>query len=169
VPAGRDAALPGRTLGVLFLTEPRTVMRTRFLLGSLLLALASSAFAAPAEYLFVDDSSTILIDTASAVKIWKAQVDDSHRMRLQKLYPVGKWGFVSQVQGGFTTDGHCVVTARAVLVPRVLGSRLVFKPQRSATAFATKPGATRDECKAIAADKLKEAIVAIRSTILVDR
>ena len=144
-------------------------MRTRYLLGSLLLALSSATFAAPPpEYLFVDDSSTILIDTASAVKVWKAQVDDSHRMRLQKLYPVSKWGFVSQVQGGFTTDGVCVVTARAVLVPRVLGSRLVFKPQRSATAFATKPSATRDECRAIASAKLQEAIVAIRSAILVD-
>jgi hypothetical protein len=145
-------------------------MRTRYLLGSLLLALSSSALAAPPpEYLFVDDSSTILIDTASAVKVWKAQVDDSHRMRLQKLYPVSKWGFVSQVQGGFTTDGHCVVTARAVLVPRVLGNRLVFKPQRSATAFATKPSATQQECRDIAAAKLREAIVAIRSAILVDR
>ena len=144
-------------------------MRIRYLLGSLLLALQSAALAAPAEYIFIDDSSTILIDTASAVKIWKAQVNDASRMRLQKLYPVGKWGFVSQVQGGFTTDGHCVVTARAVLVPRVLGSRLVFKPQRSATAFATKPAATREECRDIAAAKLKEAIVAIRSTILVDR
>ena len=144
-------------------------MRTRYLLGSLLLAFSSASFAAPAEYLFVDDSSTILIDTASAVELWKAQVDDSHRTRLQKLYPVSKWGFVSQVQGGFTNDGHCVITARAVLVPRVLGSRLVFKPQRSATAFATKPNATRDECRAIAATKLQEAIVAIRSAILVDR
>src|SRR5678816_3712961 len=144
-------------------------MRTRYLLGSLLLALSSATFAAPAEYLFVDDSSTILIDTASAVKVWKAQVDDSHRMRLQKLYPVSKWGFVSQVQGGFTTDGHCVVTARAVMVPRVLGSRLVVKPVHSAMAFATKPSATREECRSLAALKLKEAIVSVRSALIADR
>ena len=141
-------------------------MRIRHLLGSLLLAFSTAALAAPAEYLFVDDSSSILIDTATAVKVWKAQVDDSHRARLQKLYPVGKWGFVSQVQGGFTTDGVCVVTARAVLVPRVLGSRLVFKPQRSATAFASKAGATQDECRTIAAQKLKDAVVAVRSALI---
>ena len=88
------------------------------------------------------------------------------RLRLQKVYPVSKWGFVSQVQGGFTTDGVCVVTARAVLVPRVLGSRLVFKPQRSATAFATKPGATQDECRSLAAAKLKDAVVAVRSALI---
>lgn len=144
-------------------------MRTRYLLGSLLLAVSSATFAAPAEYLFADDSSSMLIDTASAVKLWKAQVDDSHRMRLQKLYPVSKWGFISQVQGGFTNDGVCVVTARAVLAPRVLGNRLVFKPQRSATAFATQAGATRDECRGVAAAKLKEAIVAIRSALIEDR
>ena len=144
-------------------------MRTSHLLGSLLLAVSSATVAAPPpQYLFVDDSSPILIDTASALAVWQGQVDDNMRMRLQKIYPVSKWGFVSQVQGGFTTDGVCVITARAVLVPRVLGSRLVFKPQRSATAFATKPSATRDECRAIASAKLKEAIVAIRSAILTD-
>lgn len=142
-------------------------MRTRFLLGSLLLAVSSAAAAAPPpQYLFVDDSSSILIDHASAVKIWQGQVDDKMRMRLQKLYPVSKWGFVSQVQGGFTTDGVCVITARAVLVPRVLGSRLVFKPERSATAFASKPSATQAECRSIAADKLKDAIVAVRTALI---
>jgi hypothetical protein len=144
-------------------------MRTRYMLGLLLLAISSASFAAPAEYLFVDDSSPILIDTAHAVAVWKAQVDDSSRMRMQKLYPVSKWGFVSQVQGGFTTDGVCVITARAVLVPRVLGSRLVFKPQRSAMAFATKPSATQEECRALAALKLKEAIVGVRTALIADR
>ena len=144
-------------------------MRTRHLLGLLLLAVSSATVAAPAEYIFADDSSPILMDTAGAVAIWKAQVDENMRSRLQRLYPVSKWGFISQVQGGFTTDGICVVTARAVLVPRVLGSRLVFKPQRSATAFATKPAATRDECRAVAAAKLKEAILAIRSTLIADQ
>jgi len=139
------------------------------MLGWLLLAFSSATFAAPAEYLFVDDSSPILIDTASAVAIWKSQVDDKSRLRLQKLYPVSKWGFVSQVQGGFTHDNTCVVTARAVLVPRVLGSRLVFKPQRSAMAFATKTGATKEECREVAALKLKEAIVGVRSALIADR
>jgi hypothetical protein len=142
-------------------------MRICHLLGTLLLAASSATIAAPPpQYLFVDDSSPVLIDHASAVKIWQGQVDDKARMRLQKLYPVSKWGFVSQVQGGFTTDGVCVVTARAVLVPRVLGSRLVFKPQRSATAFASKPSATQAECRSIAADKLKDAIVAVRSALI---
>jgi hypothetical protein len=142
-------------------------MRTSHLLGSLLLAVSSATVAAPPpQYLFVDDSSPILIDTASALAVWQGQVDDNMRMRLRKVYPVSKWGFVSQVQGGFTTDGVCVVTARAVLVPRVLGSRLVFKPQRSATAFASKPSATQAECRSLASAKLKDAVVAVRTALI---
>ena len=162
VPAG-----PGRKLEVPLTPEREPIMRISLLSGSLLLALSSAAFAAPPpQYLFIDDSSSILIDRASAVAVWQAQVDERMRQRLHKLYPVSKWGFVSQVQGGFTTDGVCVVTARAVLVPRVLGSRLVFKPQRSATAFASKPGATQDECRSIAASKLKDAIQAVRTALI---
>ena len=142
-------------------------MRTRHLLGSLLLAVSTASVAAPPpQYLFIDDSSPILIDRASAVAVWQAQVDDNMRARLHKLYPVSKWGFISQVQGGFTTDGVCVITARAVLVPRVLASRLVFKPQRSATAFASKPSATQEECRSLASQKLKDAIVAVRSVLI---
>ena len=104
-------------------------MRTSHLLGSLLLAVSSATVAAPPpQYLFVDDSSPILIDTASALAVWQGQVDDNMRMRLQKIYPVSKWGFVSQVQGGFTTDGVCVITALHLcgdLTPmhRLLGAR----------------------------------------------
>ena len=142
-------------------------MRTSHLLGSLLLAVSSATVAAPPpQYLFVDDSSPILIDTASALAVWQGQVDDNMRLRLQKVYPVSKWGFISQVQGGFTTDGVCVVTARAVLTPRVLASRLVFKPQRSATAFASKAGATHDECRSLASQKLKDAVVAVRTALI---
>ncbi|MEO5881209.1 MAG: hypothetical protein ABIQ06_02225 [Caldimonas sp.] len=146
-------------------------MRTRHLLGLLLLAVSSASFAAPTpvEYVFVDDSSPMLIDTVGAVAVWKSQIDDRTRRRLQRLYPVSKWGFVSQVQGGFTQDGACVVTARTVLVPRVLGSRLVFKPQRSATAFGSQGGATREQCREFAALKLKEAIVGMRTSLIADR
>ncbi|MCE9661002.1 MAG: hypothetical protein K8R60_20935 [Burkholderiales bacterium] len=145
-------------------------MRTPHVLATALLVASSAAFAAPAEYLFVDDSSPDLISTAAALAVWKAQVADGNmRMRLQKLYPVSKWGFVSQVQGGFTREGACVVTARAVMVPRVMGSRLVFKPQHSATAFGSQPGATREQCRELAAAKLKDAILGVRSVLIADR
>jgi hypothetical protein len=145
-------------------------MVTSRVLAAALLVASSAAFAAPAEYLFVDDSSPDLIDTARAVGVWKAQVEsDNMRMRLQKLYPVSKWGFVSQVQGGFTREGACVVTARAVMVPRVMGSRLVFKPQHSATAFGTQTGATREQCRELAVAKLKDAILGMRAALIADQ
>ncbi len=145
-------------------------MLTSRVLAAALLVVSSAAFAAPAEYLFVDDSSTDLISTSAALAVWKAQVEDGNmRMRLQKLYPVSKWGFVSQVQGGFTREGACVVTARAVMVPRVMGSRLVFKPVHSATAFGSQQGATREQCRELAAAKLKDAILGVRSVLIADR
>jgi hypothetical protein len=137
------------------------------LLAAALLVTASASFAAPAEYLVMDHSSEVLMDEVGAMAIWKAQANDSQRARLQKLYPVSKWGFISQVVGGFTADKACVVTARALMVPRIPGSRLVFKPHKSATTFATQAGATREQCRELAAAKLTEAIVAVRSSLIV--
>ncbi|MBL8349872.1 MAG: hypothetical protein JNL87_06120 [Burkholderiaceae bacterium] len=138
---------------------------TRWLPALLLATTAGLANAVP-EYLVIDHSSEALIDKAGALAVWKAQVDDDLRARLQTLYPVTKWGFVSQVAGGFTEDKSCVVTARALMVPRLPGSRLVFKPYKAATTFASQPGATREQCQALAAAKLKEAVVAIGSSLV---
>jgi len=142
-------------------------MRKKSLLSAAALMLAASAtLAAPAQYPYADHSAEALIDTPSAIAIWKAQVDDSTRTRLQKLYPVSRWGFISQVQGGFTADKVCVVTARALMVPRISGDRLEFKPKKSATAFATRPGATQEQCRELAAAQLKEAVGALRLTLI---
>lgn len=141
-------------------------MHIHTLLASALLGFASVASAAPDPYLYQDHSSPALIDTATAITVWKAQVDDSMRVRLRKLYPVSDWGFISQVQGGFTPDNVCVVTARAMLVPRVRGNRLVFEPKKSATAFGAQAGASAEQCREIAAAKLKEAVLAIRSSVM---
>jgi hypothetical protein len=131
-----------------------------------LVVAASATFAAPDQYTYVDHSSPVLIDTSSAIKIWRAQVDESMRTRIQKLYPISRWGFVSQVQGGFTSDNTCVVTARTLMVPRLSGSRLEFKPHKSATAFAVQPGATREQCRDLAAEKLKDAVLALRMSLI---
>lgn len=136
------------------------------LLAAALLATASCAFAAPAPYLILDFSSEALMDKDGAMAVWKGQVDDRQRVRLQKLYPVSKWGFISQVEGGFTDDKACVVTARAMMVPRIVGNRLVFKPTKSATTFGTQAGATREQCRALAAAKLKDAVDAVASSLI---
>lgn len=139
-------------------------LRSALGLGALLVATAAAA--APEPYMFKDHSSAALMSPAEAAAIWRAQVDDRSRARVRKLYPVAKWGFVSQVEGGFTPDKTCVVTARVMMVPRSLGGRLVFAPKESATTFAAQPGATAEQCRAIAADKLAEAVRALLSSLV---
>jgi hypothetical protein len=85
--------------------------------------------------------------------------------RLAKLYPAGKWGFISQVDGGFTPDTGCVIKARAMLVQRIVANRLVFKPEKSATTYGSVANATVDQCKALAGDELKEAIAVVDSSL----
>jgi hypothetical protein len=134
------------------------------LLAVALIATASSTFAAAPAYLVLDFSTEALIAKDTAVGAWKAQIDGQVK-RLNKLYPVSKWGFVSQVEGGFTADKTCVVTARAMMLPRS-GKALLFKPAESATAFGALAGATIDDCKALASAKLKEAIDAVGSSLV---
>lgn len=141
-------------------------MHTLKLLAAALLVSASTAFAAPAQYLIVDRSSEALMAKDGALAIWKGQFDAKTMPRLAKLYPVSRWGFISQVEGGFTADKICVITARAMMVPRITGSRLVFKPSQSATAFGAQAGATQDQCKDLAATKLKEAVASVGSSLI---
>jgi hypothetical protein len=77
--------------------------------------------------------------------------------KFAKLYPAKRWGFVSEVSGGFTSARTCVVTARAMLLP-VAGGGLVYKPKQAAVAFDALANASEDQCKALAKAKLKEAV-----------
>jgi len=140
-------------------------MPIRPLLAAAVLLSSSAVFAKPPQYLIIDHSTEAVMDKASALATWKTQMDQKRVDRIAKLYPAGKWGFVSQVEGGFTPDKACVITARAMLVPRIVNSRLVFKPEKSATTFGTVANATLEQCKALATDKLKEAITAVDSSL----
>jgi len=132
---------------------------------SLLLS-AAGAFAAPPQYLIIDHSSEVVMEKTAAMAVWNARLDAKMTARLNKLYPVSKWGFISQVEGGFTDQNACVVTARVIMVPRITGSRLVFKPNKTATTFATQAGATREQCREMARGKLEEAIAAVGSSLI---
>lgn len=142
-------------------------MQTPKLLAAALLVSVSAAFAAPPQYIIVDHSTGAVMTKDSALAIWKEQVDAKTMARLAKLYPVSKWGFISEVEGGFTTDKVCVISARAMMVPRITASRLVYKPSQTSTAFDAQAGATQDQCKQLAATKLKEAIASVVSSLVV--
>jgi hypothetical protein len=130
-----------------------------------LLGAAAAAHAATPVYLTLDHSSAPVMEAATAKAVWKAHLDDKLVKRLAKLYPVGKWAFISQVEGGYNADKLCVVTARVVLVPRA-GKSAVFTPKEKATAFDAKPNLDAAQCKALGKDKLDEAINAVVSSLV---
>ncbi|MEO7007952.1 MAG: hypothetical protein ABI156_02285, partial [Caldimonas sp.] len=70
-----------------------------------------------------------------------------------------------EVAGGFDDARVCVVTARALMLPRS-GKSLVFRPSKTATTFGSQTGATTEQCKALAKAKLKEAIDDMTSNLL---
>ncbi|MBL8341640.1 MAG: hypothetical protein JNL30_09240 [Rubrivivax sp.] len=140
---------------------------TAALLAFSVAALAgASALAQPvreAKSLLLDYSSEALIDADSA----KAMLKENIPAKVWKVYPEERWTFLSQVEGGLTREGVCVVTARVVLLPRTGTVRAVlWRPEKKATAFDAKPGATAEQCKAVAREKLKEAITAVVSSLV---
>jgi hypothetical protein len=133
------------------------VMKSRSLgLLAVLPLVASLAQAAPPPYVSVDHSTETLVDKATAKAMWQEALP----ARLVKLYPPKKWGFVSEVEGGFNAAKTCVITARAMMMP-LRGKLLTFKPAKTATAFDALPNATNEQCKELARTKLKEAITAV--------
>ena len=136
------------------------MISTRSLAVSLAL-FASSAFGAPAVYTVIDNSSSLLMNQASAEALWR----EESSAKLMRLYPVRKWGFVSEVDGGFDDAKNCVITARAMMLPRS-GRSLAYRPVKTATAFGVQPGASQQQCRAFATVKLREAMSAVRSALL---
>lgn len=126
------------------------------------LAAASAVHAAPPKAKLLDFSAAALIDEASA----QAVLDENIPAKLWKVYPVSKWAFVSQVEGGITAGGTCVVTARVMLVPLTPTMKAVLlRPEKIATAFDAQPGSP-EQCKALAKAKLGEAAKAVVSSLV---
>ena len=137
--------------------------RTACLLAAPLLTLALAAHAADPVYITLDHSTDTVLDKAAAQTIW-AEGLAGKTEKLNKLYPTKRWGFVSEVEGGFNQAKTCVVTARVMLMP-VSGKSLLFKPSKTATAFDALPNATREQCQDAAKAKLKEAVQGVLSSL----
>jgi len=140
-------------------------MKTRIacLFAAPLLTLAVAAHAADPVYITLDHSTDTVMDKTSAQAIW-AEGLAGKALKLNKLYPTKRWGFVSEVEGGFNQAKTCVVTARVMMMP-VSGKSLVFKPSKTATAFDALPNATREQCQEAAKAKLKEAVQGVLSSL----
>jgi hypothetical protein len=119
---------------------------------------ASPAHAAPPAYIVQDHSTDYLMDEATARALWGENVP----LRLRTLYPPRKWGFASEVEGGFNDARTCVVMARAMILPvSTTGRHLMYVPAKVAGAFDSIPNATLDQCKQLSRRKLREAIQAM--------
>jgi hypothetical protein len=125
-------------------------------------ATAADTTAAQKKRVLLDLSSEVLIDAPAA----RSVVSDAIPASVWKLYPPSKWGFFSQVEGGFTSDKICVVTARVMLAPLTVTNGIIMRPAKRAMAFDAKPNATQDECRAIARTKLREATEAVVSSLV---
>ena len=134
-------------------------------LAVITLMLATSGFAAAPKPMSVDQSGSFLIDPATAEKLWK----ENTPARVAKLYPTKKFRFVSEVTGGFNDAKNCVVSARAMLLPVVFlpiqGTKVIYAPIKSATAFDAVPNLSREQCQELAHVKLKEAIQSVTSAL----
>jgi hypothetical protein len=135
------------------------------LAGVLLVASVSAWAVTPPDYLFVNKSSEVLLDEATARSLFGEIVS----AKLAKLYPTAKWGFAAQVEGGITPAKTCVVVARVMLLPRnqpTVTKLLLFKPGKMATAFDALPAASAEQCRDLAKRKLREANQAMISALV---
>ena len=137
-------------------------------IGSLL-ALAALATAAaahaepPKKAVLLDFSRDSLIDAASA----KAVLAEGIPARVWKVYPAAKWAFASQVEGGVTPAGMCVVTARVMMVQLTQAMKApLLRPEKIATAFDAAAGASQEQCRQMAKTKLAEATQSVVSSLV---
>jgi hypothetical protein len=127
------------------------------------LVISAAAWAAPAVKMnLVDHSNHLLIEAKEATAV----MGETLPTKVWKAYPASKYAFISQVEGGMKGT-TCVVSARVMLVPLTPTAKAVlFRPQKTATAFDALVNSSTDACKALAKDKLKEATTAVASSLV---
>lgn len=131
------------------------------------LYLVSSADAADPKKMagnkrLMDHSNASLISADDAVKV----MDENIPEKAWKIVKGSQYVWVSQVEGGMNGT-TCVVTARVMVLP--LSATLnapLFRPKNTATTFDAAANSTIDACKALAKVKLKEATLAVASSVV---
>lgn len=140
---------------------------TLFSLSSAALLFSANVLAAPPQYAIKDNSTEALISADAAKAIWFSALP----AKAVKQYPVKKYGYISEVNGGFDANKNCVIVARAMMVP--LGTKLlpggnatfIYAPQKTSVAFASEANDTAEKCSALAKAKLKEAVESVASSL----
>lgn len=140
---------------------------TIFSLSSAALLFSANVLAAPPKYAIKDNSAEALISADAAKAIWISALP----AKAMKQFPVKRYGFISEVNGGFDNNKNCVVVARAMMVP--LGTKLlpganttyIYAPQKTSVTFASAANETAEQCSALAKSKLKEAVESVASSL----
>lgn len=128
-----------------------------------LLVTAAAHAEPPKKAVLLDFSRDSLIDAAAA----KAVLAEGIPSKVWKVYPAAKWAFVSQVEGGVTPAGLCVVTARVMMVPLTQAVKApLLRPEKIATAFDAASGASSEQCRQMAKAKLGEATQSVVSSLV---
>jgi hypothetical protein len=142
-------------------------MNTQFAVLTAAMLISSSAFAAVPQYTTVDHSPV----WPRAAEVAKSGWAESTTEKVTKLYSPKKWGFLTEVDGGFDKDNSCVVTARVTMVPFGGGLHrkdFIYKPKKTVATFGVTPKATKDQCAELATAKLKEAISSMMKILATD-
>lgn len=116
----------------------------------------------PGNKRMMDHSNAALISADEAVKVMDQNIPE----KAWKIIKGSQYTWLSQVEGGMRGT-TCVVAARVMILPltATLNAPL-FRPKETATAFDALPNSNPDACKVLARDKLKEATLAVASTIV---
>jgi len=131
------------------------------------LMLAHSAQAAdpkklPGNKRLMDYSNSNLISKDEA----KSVMDENIPEKAWKLVKGSQYVWLSQVEGGMRGT-TCVVAARVMVLPLSASLNVpLFRPRQTATAYDAVPNSSTDACKTVAKDKLKEATLAVASSII---
>ena len=131
------------------------------------LYLVSSADAADPKKMagnkrLMDHSNASLISADDAVKV----MDENIPEKAWKIVKGSQYVWVSQVEGGMNGT-TCVVTARVMVLPLTAALNApLFRPKNTATTFDAAANSSIDACKALAKVKLKEATMAVASSVV---
>ena len=140
---------------------------TLFSLSSAALLFSANVLAETPKYAIKDSSTQSLITADAAKAIWLAALP----AKPSAVYPVKKYGYISEVNGGFDAKKNCIVVARAMIVP--LGAKLVpgknvtfiYAPKKTSVAFGAEANDSVEQCSSLAKAKLKEAVDSVVSSL----
>jgi hypothetical protein len=147
-----------------------TIATTMKLLATCACVLALTATAAqaadpkkePGNKRLMDHSNALLISEADAKKV----MDENIPAKVWMVTKGSQYVWLSQVEGG-VKDNTCIVTARVMVLPLTVAMNApLFRPKHTATAFGSVGNTGTDACKTVAKDKLKEATVAVVSSVV---